>query len=199
MLNKASGCCIFLLFPVVIGLLRGWRKSEQGHWVPFRHEGLGLWLKEQALSTTSDSKKKKGKHCLFLQNTPPTHTHKHIQIHTDIHKHRHTHTYKRHREDFPGGAVVKNSPANARKHGFNPRSGKIPHALEQRSPLSPFATTTEPAWHTYWSPSTKSLCSATREATEMRSLRTATKSSPWSLLLEKVPVQQGRPSTAKNK
>ena len=143
--------------------------------------------------------KEEGQTLPFSSKHPPPHTHKHIQIHTDIHKHRHTHTYKRHREDFPGGAVVKNSPANARKHGFNPRSGKIPHALEQRSPLSPFATTTEPAWHTYWSPSTKSLCSATREATEMRSLRTATKSSPWSLLLEKVPVQQGRPSTAKNK
>ena len=31
MLNKASGGCIFLLFPGVIGLLVGWRKSEQGH------------------------------------------------------------------------------------------------------------------------------------------------------------------------
>ena len=36
---------------------------------------------------------------------------------------------------FPGGAVVKNP------HGFEPWSGKIPHAAEQ---LSPCATTTEP-------------------------------------------------------
>ena len=43
--------------------------------------------------------------------------------------------------DFPGGAVVKNPPANA-GHGFDPCSGKIPHAAEQ---LSPYATTTEPA------------------------------------------------------
>ena len=41
---------------------------------------------------------------------------------------------------FPGGAVVKNPPANAGDHGFEPWSGKIPHAVEQ---LSPCATTTE--------------------------------------------------------
>ena len=44
--------------------------------------------------------------------------------------------------DFPGGAVVKNLPANAGDTGFEPWSGKIPHATEQ---LSPSATTTEPA------------------------------------------------------
>ena len=43
---------------------------------------------------------------------------------------------------FPGGAVVKNPPANAGEHGFDPWSGKIPHAAEQ---LSPYTTTTEPA------------------------------------------------------
>ena len=44
--------------------------------------------------------------------------------------------------DFPGGTVVKNLPANAGDmDGFNPWSGKIPHAAEQ---LSPCATTTEP-------------------------------------------------------
>ena len=42
---------------------------------------------------------------------------------------------------FPGGAVVKNPPANAGDMGSDPWSGKIPHAAEQ---LSPFATTTEP-------------------------------------------------------
>ena len=45
-------------------------------------------------------------------------------------------------KDFPGGAVVKNSPASAGEPGFEPWSGKIPHAVEQ---LSPCATTTEPA------------------------------------------------------
>ena len=43
---------------------------------------------------------------------------------------------------FPGGAVVKNPPANAGHTGSSPWSGKIPHAAEQ---LSPCATTTEPA------------------------------------------------------
>ena len=42
--------------------------------------------------------------------------------------------------DSPGGPVVKNPPA--RGHGFNPQSGKIPHAVEL---LSPCATATEPA------------------------------------------------------
>ena len=46
-------------------------------------------------------------------------------------------------QDFPGGAVVKNPPANA---GFEPWSGKIPHAVEQPSL---YATTTEPAHHNY--------------------------------------------------
>ena len=45
-------------------------------------------------------------------------------------------------KDFPGSPVVKNPPANA-EDGFNPWSGKIPHATEQ---LSPWATTTEPAF-----------------------------------------------------
>ena len=43
-------------------------------------------------------------------------------------------------EGFPGGTVVKNPPA--RGHGFEPWSGRIPHAAEQ---LGPWATTTEPA------------------------------------------------------
>ena len=51
-------------------------------------------------------------------------------------------SYKYHHWDFPGGSVVKNPPANAGVHGFEPCSGKIPHAMEQ---LSLCATTTEPA------------------------------------------------------
>ena len=67
------------------------------------------------------------------------------------------------KEDFPGGAVVKNPPANARGHGVEPWSGKIPHAAEQLSPCttttepvlwSPQATTTEPTRRNYWSPRT---------------------------------------------
>ena len=45
--------------------------------------------------------------------------------------------------DFPGGTVVRNPPANAGGHGFEPWSRKIPHAAEQ---LSPCTTTTEPAF-----------------------------------------------------
>ena len=38
------------------------------------------------------------------------------------------------RQGFPGGAVVENLPANAGGHGFEPWSGKIPHAAEQLGP-----------------------------------------------------------------
>ena len=37
-------------------------------------------------------------------------------------------------QGFPGGAVVENLPANAGGHGFEPWSGKIPHAAEQLGP-----------------------------------------------------------------
>ena len=53
--------------------------------------------------------------------------------------------------DFPGGTVDKNPPVKKKKkkesacqfrgHGFEPWSGKIPHAVEH---LSLCATTTEP-------------------------------------------------------
>ena len=42
--------------------------------------------------------------------------------------------------DFPAGTVDKNPLAKCRGLGFDPWSGKIPHALEQ---LSPCATSTE--------------------------------------------------------
>ena len=69
-----------------------------------------------------------------------------------------------------------------------------------------WACALEPASHNYRSP-----CATTteahaprarapqREATAMRSPRTATKSSPRSLQLEKARAQQQRPNTAKNK
>ena len=43
--------------------------------------------------------------------------------------------------DFPGDPVLRNLPANAR-HGFDPWSGKIPHATEQ---VSLCATTAKPS------------------------------------------------------
>ena len=36
---------------------------------------------------------------------------------------------------FPSGSVVKNQPARiGRRHGFDPWSGRIPHAPEQLTP-----------------------------------------------------------------
>ena len=53
--------------------------------------------------------------------------------------------------------------------------------------------------HKYWSPRTQSPCSTIREATEMRRLCAATKSSPRSLQPEKARAQQQRPNAAKIK
>ena len=47
----------------------------------------------------------------------------------------------KYREDFPGGSVVKNLPASAGGHRFDPWSGRIPHALGQPGP---HAATAEP-------------------------------------------------------
>ena len=62
-----------------------------------------------------------------------------------------------------------------------------------------WACALEPTSHNYWSPCPWSLCSATREATAMRSPHTTTKSSPHSPPLEKARSQQWRPNAAKNK
>ena len=43
--------------------------------------------------------------------------------------------------DFPGGAVVKNPPANVGDTGSSLSPGRFPHAMEQ---LSLCATTIEP-------------------------------------------------------
>ena len=47
---------------------------------------------------------------------------------------------------FPWSSVGKESTCQCRGHGFNPWSGKIPHALEK---LSPCITTTEPVCCNY--------------------------------------------------
>ena len=112
------------------------------------------------------------------------------------------------RWDFPGGAVVKNPPANAGDTGLLPGPGRshmprsnwarVPQLLSLRSGahdpqlLSPCATTTEA--RTPWSPR-----SATGEATTMRSPRTAAKSNPRSPQLEKACMQQRRPNATKDK
>ena len=66
---------------------------------------------------------------------------------------------------------------------------KIPHAA---GPLSPCATTAAVC-------ATESLCSATREATTMRSPCTTTKSSPCSLPLKKSPHSNEDPAKQKKK
>ena len=57
----------------------------------------------------------------------------------------------------------------------------------------------EPARHTNWSPCAWSLYSITREVTPVRSLSTATKSSPLSPQLEKACAEQWGPSAVKTK
>ena len=68
------------------------------------------------------------------------------------------------RRDFPGGAMVRNLPANAGDPGSIPGQGtKIPHGSGQPD----LHTATTEAWAP-WHP-----CSAIREATAMRRLHTA--------------------------
>ena len=75
---------------------------------------------------------------------------------------------------FPGGAVVKNPPANAGDTGLSPGLGRsnIPRNNKAREPQLLKPTHLEPML-------------PTRGATAMRSLRTTTKSSPRSLQPEK--------------
>ena len=69
-----------------------------------------------------------------------------------------------------------------------PMPGTRVRALVQEDPTCRGAT--KPMRHNYWSPRTWSPCSATREATAMRSPCTATKSSPRSPQLEEAHTQQ---------
>ena len=91
--------------------------------------------------------------------------------------------------------MVKNLPANAGDTGLIPGLGRshMPQSNLAHEPqlLSLRATTTEACV-----PRARAL---QREATAMRSPRTAMKSSPHSLQLEKARAQQQRPNVAKNK
>ena len=62
----------------------------------------------------------------------------------------------------------KESTCQCRRHGFDPWSRKLPHAVEQLSPYAPTTVARAPS----------SPCSATREATARRSLHTATREKP---------------------
>ena len=89
-------------------------------------------------------------------------------------------------QGFPGGAVVKNPPANAGDTSLSPGLGRS-HMPRSNKPMrhSYWACALEPTSHNHWSPRTYSPCFTTREATAMRSLCTTTKNSPRSPQLEK--------------
>ena len=89
---------------------------------------------------------------------------------------------------FPGGAVVENLPANAGDTGSSPGLGR------SHMPRSNWAREPQLLSLSVWS-----LCSATREAVIVRGPRTAMKSGPRLLQLEKAFAQKQRPNTAKNK
>ena len=97
-------------------------------------------------------------------------------------KMKHIHYVKIHEFGLPWWRSGWESACQCRAHGFEPWSGKIPHAAEQ---LGPWATTTEPA----------RLEPLLRNR---RGLRTAMKSGPHSPQLEKALAQKRRPNTAKN-
>ena len=89
---------------------------------------------------------------------------------------------------FPGGTVVENLPANAGDTGSSPGLGG------SHMPRSSWAREPQLLSLRVWS-----LCSTTGEAATVRGPRTAMKSGPCSLQLEKALAQKRRPNTAKNK
>ena len=89
---------------------------------------------------------------------------------------------------FPGGAVVKNPPANAGDMGSCPGPGR------SHMPRSGWAREPQLLSLRVWS-----LCSATGEAATVRGPHTAMKSGPRLPQLEKALAQKRRPSTAKNR
>ena len=84
--------------------------------------------------------------------------------------------------------MVKNPPANAGDTGSSPGPGR------SHMPQSSWAREPQLLSLRVWS-----LCSATREAAIMRGPRTAMKSGPHLLQLEKALTQKQRPNTAINK
>ena len=89
---------------------------------------------------------------------------------------------------FPGGAVVGGLPAGAGDTGSSPGLGG------SRMPRSGWAREPQLLSLRVWS-----LCSATGEAAIVRGPRTAMKSGPRLLQLEKALAQRRGPNTAKNK
>ena len=84
--------------------------------------------------------------------------------------------------------MVENLPVNAGDTGSSPGLGR------SHVPRSNWAREPQVLSLRFWS-----LCSTTREAATVRGPRTAMKSGPHSLQLEKAHTQKQRPKTAKNK
>ena len=91
--------------------------------------------------------------------------------------------------DFPGGAVVKNPPANAGNMGSIPGPGGS-HMLGRNYQARAPQLLSLRVW---------SLCPATREAATVKGPCTTMKSGPRLPQLEKALTQKQRPNTAKNK
>ena len=89
---------------------------------------------------------------------------------------------------FPGGAVVENLPANAGDTGSNPGLGR------SHMPRSDWAREPQLLSLRVWS-----LCSAAGEAAMVRGPRTAMRSGPRLLQLEKALAQKRRLNTVINK
>ena len=87
-------------------------------------------------------------------------------------------------QNFPGGPVVKNLPANAGDLGSVTGPGRFT-----------CRGATRPVGHNYFSPGT--LCSAIRGATTMKSLPTTARDSPGSLKLEKACTSNEDPAQLK--
>ena len=89
-------------------------------------------------------------------------------------------------QGFPGGVVVESLPANAGDAGSSPGLGRS-HMLRSSWAREPQLLSLH-VW---------SLCPATREVVAVRGPRTAMKSGPRLLQLEKALAQKRRPNTAK--
>ena len=92
---------------------------------------------------------------------------------------------------LPWWLLGKKSAYQFRKHGFEPWSGKIQHAGRATVSMhhNYWACALEPVSHIYWNLHL-STCSATREVTAMRSLRSTTREQPLLATAVEKPVQQ---------
>ena len=96
---------------------------------------------------------------------------------------------KKVKENFPGGPLVKNPPANAGHIGLIPDPGRSPHASEQ---LSPCATTAEARAPRAGAPQQE-------KPPQREACAPQLESSSWSLPLEKALLKQRGARAATNK